>query len=90
MEKRYVSVSKNTIMSNKFSRVGCDCCVIPHDYKSASFKIADNGKRICNYCENHILQKFKGLDCLKKDLITHNQQVNPINEIVFTHKYQEN
>ena len=23
-------------------------------------------------------------------LITHNQQVNPINEIVFTHKYQEN
>lgn len=68
MEKRYENVSKNIIMSDKFSRIGCDCCVIPHDYKSASFKIADNGKRICNYCENHILQKFDGLDCLKKDI----------------------
>ena len=27
---------------------------------------------------------------LLKDLITHNQQVNPINEINFTHKCQEN
>ena len=26
---------------------------------------------------------------LNNFLITHNQQVNPINEIVFTHKYQE-
>ena len=68
MEKRYENVSKNIIMSDKFSRVGCDCCVIPHDYKSASFKITDNGKRICNYCENHILQEFEGLDCLKKDI----------------------
>ena len=27
---------------------------------------------------------------LKDNLITHNQQVNPINEINFTHKCQEN
>ena len=27
---------------------------------------------------------------LKIFLITHNQQVNPINEIIFIHKYQEN
>ena len=27
---------------------------------------------------------------LKEDLITHNQQVNPVIEIIFTHKCQEN
>lgn len=26
----------------------------------------------------------------EKNVITHNQQVNPINEIIFTHKCQEN
>lgn len=53
---------------NNFSRIGCDYCVIPHDYKTAEFKIDNKGKRICNYCEKHIIQKFKGLDQLKKDI----------------------
>lgn len=29
-------------------------------------------------------------DDIKNNLITHNQQVSPINEIIFTHKCQEN
>ena len=33
---------------------------------------------------------FWNLNNLINFLITHNQQVNPINEIIFIHKYQEN
>ena len=40
--------------------------------------------------ENSITKFNKIQKTRKNYLITHNQQVNPINEIVFTHKYQEN
>ena len=33
---------------------------------------------------------FEHLDVFEGDLITHNQQVNPIDEIILTHKCQEN
>ena len=48
--------------------LGCDYCVIPHDYKTAKFKIDTHGKKVCNYCEHHHQKKFKGLKQLKEDI----------------------
>ena len=70
METSYTELYKNmkNLKMNSFSRVGCDYCVIPHDYKTAEFKIDNKEKRICNYCEKHVTQEFKGLNQLKKDI----------------------
>ena len=70
METSYTELYKNmkNVKMNNFSRIGCDYCVIPHDYKTAEFKIDNKGKKICNYCEKHVIQEFKGLDQLKKDI----------------------
>lgn len=70
METSYTELYKNmkNLKMNNFTRVGCDYCVIPHDYKTAEFKIDNKGKRICNYCEKHVTQEFKGLDQLKEDI----------------------
>ena len=45
-------------------------------------------KYLKSFCPTPEEREF--LEKHKKDLITHNQQVNPINEINFTHKCQEN
>lgn len=58
----------NGIQTSEFSRVGCDYCVIPHDYKTAEFAINNDEKRICNYCKDHVGRKFKGLEQLKADI----------------------
>lgn len=70
METSYTELYKNmkNVKMNNFSRIGCDYCVIPHDYKTAEFKIDNKGQKICNYCEKHVIQEFKGLDQLKKDI----------------------
>ena len=40
--------------------------------------------------DSHLRGVAPILNPMKKDLITHNQQVNPIDEIILTHKCQEN
>ena len=76
MKLSYTKENRNIRTTCDFSRVGCDYCVIPHDYKTAEFKIDFNKRRICNYCENPIKQEFKGLDKLKEDInLQENEQI---------------
>jgi len=52
---------------------GCDFCVIPFNYASASFKLI-NDHKICNFCHNFKTPSFLGEDKLIEDLDLKNNE----------------
>ena len=76
--------------------------ITPHllcDFKNRDYHSTVEGKNaylirirqfLCYLYDKKIIPNYHESILLKGYLITHNQQVNPIIEIIFTHKSQEN